>query len=217
MSHIDRQTTLRRLEQSGVVAVIRTNSSDELLDVCGALRDGGVIAYEITMTTPGALEAISQANAKFGDQCIVGAGSVLDAETARAATLAGARFLFSPAFDPAVITVAHRYDRLAVPGAFTPTEILNAWSAGADMVKVYPAHHFGPRYFKDIRGPLPQIKLIPTGGVEIDTAADWIQAGAAAVGIGSSLVSADVIREKNWKELARRAADAVAAVAKART
>ena len=135
---------------------------------------------EITMTTPGALAAIEAARAELGDRCVVGVGSVLDAETARAAILAGAEFIFAPTLNTDVIEMGHRYDRAVVPGAMTPTEILTAWQAGADMVKVFPANHFGPKYFKDVLAPMPQLKLTPTGGVNLDTAADWLNAGAAA-------------------------------------
>ena len=145
------------------------------------------------MTTPGALEAIAEASRELGDEALVGAGSVLDAATARAAILAGARFIFSPVLNLEVIEMAHRYDCVAVPGALTPTEILTAWSAGADVVKVFPANHFGPQYLRDIHGPMPQVKLTPTGGVDLTTAADWIKAGAVAVGVGSSLVKKDLI------------------------
>ena len=197
----DRQTTLQALERSGVIAVIRADSAETLVDVCQALRDGGVLACEITMTTPGALKAVEQAIAKLGDECLIGVGTVLDAETARAAILAGARFLFAPTLDTRTIEMAHRYDRVAIPGALTPTEILTAWSAGADVVKVFPANHFGPQYLRDLRGPLPQIRLTPTGGVNLETAADWIRAGAVAVGVGSALVKPDLIASRDWQAL----------------
>ncbi|HYO23579.1 MAG TPA: bifunctional 4-hydroxy-2-oxoglutarate aldolase/2-dehydro-3-deoxy-phosphogluconate aldolase, partial [Lacipirellulaceae bacterium] len=159
----DRLTTLDRLISTGVVAVIRADSGEQLVSVCRALGAGGISACEITMTTPGALEAIALASRELGDAALVGAGSVLDAATARAAILAGARFIFSQVFNLEIIQMAHRYDCVAVPGAMTPTEILAAWSAGADVVKVFPANHFGPQYLRDIHGPLPQVKLTPTG------------------------------------------------------
>ena len=216
MVNSDRQTVLRRIEESGVIAVIRADSAQQLVDVCQALRDGGVIACEITMTTPNALDAIAQANDKLGDDCLIGVGSVLDPETARAAILAGAQFVFSPTFNADVIDVAHRYDRVAVPGTLTPTEIVAAWSAGADMVKIFPANHFGPQYIKDLKGPLPQIKVTPTGGVNLDTAADWIRAGAAALGVGSALVKKDLIRDANWSDLSRLAKQYIDIVARTR-
>jgi 2-dehydro-3-deoxyphosphogluconate aldolase/(4S)-4-hydroxy-2-oxoglutarate aldolase len=168
------------------------------------------------MTTPGALEAISAASKALGDEAIIGAGSVLDAATARAAILAGARFIFSPVLNVEVIEMAHRYDCVAVPGALTPTEIITAWSAGADVVKVFPANHFGPQYLRDIHGPMPQVKLTPTGGVDLNTAAEWIKAGAVAIGVGSSLVKKDLISGGKWDELSALAGQYVDIVAKAR-
>jgi 2-dehydro-3-deoxyphosphogluconate aldolase/(4S)-4-hydroxy-2-oxoglutarate aldolase len=212
----DRLATLDALVKTGVIAVIRADSGDQLIDVCRALGAGGVSACEITMTTPGALEAIAQASRELGDAALVGAGSVLDAATARAAILAGARFIFSPILNREVIEMAHCYDCVAVPGALTPTEILTAWSAGADVVKVFPANHFGPQYLRDIHGPLPQVKLTPTGGVDLSTAADWIKAGAVAVGVGSSLVKRDLIAGAKWDELSGLAKTYVDIVAAAR-
>jgi 2-dehydro-3-deoxyphosphogluconate aldolase/(4S)-4-hydroxy-2-oxoglutarate aldolase len=212
----DRQTTLAELLHTGVIAVIRADSGDELVSVCSALAKGGVRACEITMTTPGALEAIAAASRTLGEQALIGAGSVLDAASARAAILAGARFIFSPTLNLEVIEMAHRYDCVAVPGAFTPTEILTAWSGGADVVKVFPANHFGPQYLRDIHGPMPQIKLTPTGGVDLNTAADWIKAGAVAIGVGSSLVKKDLIASGNWDELSSLAKKYIDLVAAAR-
>ncbi len=212
----DRQFILGELQRTGVIGVIRADSADELIDVCAALRDGGVLGCEITMTTPNALDAIAKANDKLGHDCLIGVGSVLDAETARAAILAGAQFVFAPTFNPDVIAMAHRYDRVAVPGALTPTEILTAWTAGADMVKIFPANHFGPQYIKDLHGPMPQLKVTPTGGVNLDTAADWIKAGAAAVGVGSSLISKQLIRARDWKGLADLARQYIDIVARTR-
>ena len=212
----DRLTTLRQLIDAGVIAVIRADSGNQLVNVCRALSTGGVQACEITMTTPGALDAIAQASRELGKSALIGAGSVLDAETARAAILAGARFIFSPVLNLDVIQMAHRYDCVAVPGALTPTEILAAWSAGADVVKVFPANHFGPQYLRDIHGPLPQVKLTPTGGVDLNTAADWIKAGAVAIGVGSSLVKKELINGGKWDDLSALAKQYVAAVAAAR-
>jgi 2-dehydro-3-deoxyphosphogluconate aldolase/(4S)-4-hydroxy-2-oxoglutarate aldolase len=169
------------------------------------------------MTTPGALRAIEDATAHHGDRCLVGVGTVLDAATATAAVHAGAAFIFAPTVDRAVIRTAQRYGKAVVPGALTPTEILAAWTAGADLVKVFPANHFGPTYFKDIHGPMPQVKLTPTGGVNLKTAAEWIQAGAAALGVGSSLVRMDLVRAGKWQELAALARQYLDAVAAARS
>lgn len=216
-----RLATLARIQRTGLVPVIRADypraeAGDRLVELCQALCDGGIDVAEITMTTPGALDAIDKATQKLGDACLIGAGSVLDAQTARNAVLAGAQFVFSPTLNLEVIQTAHRYDKLAVPGALTPTEILNAWQGGADMVKVFPANHFGPKYFKDLLGPLPQLRLTPTGGVSLDTVKDWIDAGAACLGVGSALVKKDLIAKRDWAELSKLARQFVDAVAAAR-
>ncbi|WP_164101307.1 bifunctional 4-hydroxy-2-oxoglutarate aldolase/2-dehydro-3-deoxy-phosphogluconate aldolase [Candidatus Laterigemmans baculatus] len=211
-----RLETLSLIESTGVVAVIRADNATQAVDVCRALRDGGVLAWEIAMTTPGALRAIEQVTETLGDEGIAGVGTVLDSETAVASIHAGAEFVFSPIVKPQVIEAAHRYDRVVVPGALTPTEIATAWEAGADIVKVFPANHFGPSYFKDIHGPLPHVRLTPTGGVDLETAPAWIKAGAVALGVGSSLVRKDLIRSGNWSELSRLAADYIRVVGEAR-
>ncbi|MCC6491953.1 MAG: bifunctional 4-hydroxy-2-oxoglutarate aldolase/2-dehydro-3-deoxy-phosphogluconate aldolase [Pirellulales bacterium] len=212
----DRLSVLNDLLTTGVIAVIRADSGEQLVNVCRGLAAGGVRACEITMTTPGALAAIDAASKALGEQALVGAGSVLDGATARAAILAGARFIFSPVLNVEMIEMAHRYDCVAVPGAMSPTEIFTAWSAGADVVKVFPANHFGPQFLKDIHGPMPQIKLTPTGGVDLSTAADWIRAGAAAVGVGSALVKKDLVAGGKWDELSALARQYVDIVAAAR-
>jgi len=212
-----RNYILKEIEDSGVVAVIRANSGDELLDVCRSLVFGGVTACEITMTTPGALAGIEKVSTELGDECLVGVGSVLDVETCRAAILAGAAFVVSPTLDVDVIKMAHRYDRPMIPGALTPTEIQRAWSHGADIVKIFPANHFGPRYFKDLLGPMPQLRLTPTGGVNLDTVTDWIHAGAVCVGVGSALVRKDFIERGDWDQLSALAGEYVRLVAKARS
>ena len=196
-----RNAIMSRIETTGLVAVIRADNPTQLVDVCKALAAGGVDVAEITMTTPGALKAIEQAANALGDDCLVGVGSVLDTETARAAILSGAQFVFGPTLNLDVIEMAHRYDKPVVPGALTPTEILAAWQGGADMVKVFPANHFGPKYFKDIKAPMPQVKLTPTGGVDLNTTADWLKAGAACLGVGSALVKKDMIKAGDWAGL----------------
>ncbi len=160
---------LQLMIDTGIVAVIRANSSAQLMDIVKALKDGGVKTLEITMTTPNALAAISEAQARYGKEVVVGVGSVLDPETARAAILAGAEFVVAPTLNVEVIRLCQRYSKVVVPGAFTPTEILTAWEAGADAVKVFPATKLGPEFFKDIMGPLPHIRLTPTGGVDLET------------------------------------------------
>jgi len=207
---------LRLMEETGVVAVIRTQDGGELVSICEALVAGGVLAVEITMTSPGALEAIYQASKVLGGKAIIGAGSVLDGETARAALLAGADFLVSPVLRQDVITMAKRYGKIVIPGAFTPTEILTAWEAGADVVKVFPATKLGPEFFKDIRGPLPQVKLTPTGGVNLGNLGQFLQAGAVFVGVGSALVNRDIVARRDWAALSVLAAQYIAAVKQAR-
>ena len=207
---------LQSIEAGGVIAVIRADDAEQAVQTCRALADGGVVAWEIAMTTPGALRAIERVADELGERGIIGVGTVLDTETAVAAVHAGAQFVFAPTIDPAVITAVHRYDRVMVPGALTPTEIATAWAAGADLVKVFPANHFGPKYLKDIHGPLPQVRLTPTGGVDLNTVADWINAGAVALGVGSSLVKKDLIRNQQWDQLSQLAQQFITAVASAR-
>jgi len=213
---MSRQHTLNAIEQSGLIAVIRADSPGQLVDVCRALAAGGANVAEITMTTPGALAAIEQARGQLGDDCLIGVGSVLDPETARAAILAGAQFVFCPTYNPQVITMGHRYDVPVVSGALTPTEIINAFSAGADLVKVFPANHFGPKYFKDLLAPMPQLRLTPTGGVSLDTAKDWLDAGAVCLGVGSALVKKDLIKAGDWDALTDLARQFAAIVAEHR-
>ena len=190
-----------RLESTGVVAVIRADSPDQCVDICRALGAGGVVGWEIAMTTPRALKAIELVADALGDEGLVGVGTVLDAPTAAAAIHAGAEFVFSPTVALDVIDTAKRYGRMVVPGALTPTEVLAAWNAGGDLVKVFPAGRMGPKYFRDLHGPLPQVKLTPTGGVDLDTAADWIAAGACCLGAGSSLVKMDHVRTGEFDEI----------------
>lgn len=208
--------TLNALSSGGLVAVIRTDDADSAVQVCRALAAGGVNAWEIAMTTPGALRAIEQVADELGDQGVIGVGTVLDTETAVAAVHAGAQFVFAPTMDPRVIEAVHRYDKVMVPGALTPTEIATAWAAGADLVKVFPANHFGPKYFRDLRGPLPQIRLTPTGGVNLDTVAEWLDAGAFSLGVGSALVKKDWITAGRWDDLSQLAGQFVQAVQTAR-
>ena len=207
---------MQRIEACGIVAIIRANSSNELIEAAAAIQTGGVDVIEITMTTPDALRVISEVSARFRDTVLVGVGSVLDAETARAAMLAGAEFVVSPVTKPDVIEICNRYSNVVIPGAFTPTEILAAWEAGADYVKVFPSSGVGSSYIKDIKAPLPQIPLIPTGGINAENAAEFLNAGAAALGIGSALVSSDLIESGNFALLTERAKNLIAAVKSAR-
>lgn len=199
-------TAAERIRECGVIAIMRASSSDQLLAAADAILAGGVNAIEVTMTTPGALRVVEQAAARYGSDVLFGAGSVLDAETARAAILAGAQFIVGPTLDVATIQLCKRYSVTVIPGAYTPTEILTAWQAGADMVKVFPADIGGPAYLKAIKAPLPQVSLVPVGGVDLNTAADFIRAGAAALGVGSALINQKLLDEGNFAELSRRAA-----------
>ncbi|HPI26879.1 MAG TPA: bifunctional 4-hydroxy-2-oxoglutarate aldolase/2-dehydro-3-deoxy-phosphogluconate aldolase [Candidatus Marinimicrobia bacterium] len=202
---MDRQTITAKLIESGLVAVIRLDSGEKLPGIISALRQGGINALEITMTTPGALEIIKNFAAQTGKDFLIGAGSVLDAETARLAILNGAQFIVGPIFNPEVIRMCHRYDKPAIPGAFTPTEILTAWEQGADLVKVFPTTALGPSYIKDILGPLPQVKLLPTGGVTLENAAEFIRSGACCLGAGTALLNKKMIAADDWQALAKHA------------
>ena len=188
-----KDTTLSRMTDSGVVAVLRAPNGDILADVAEALLAGGVEAIEITFTVPGAHRVIEQVADRLGDRILLGAGTVLDSETARVALLAGAEFIVSPVVNLDVIRLCRRYDKVVLPGALTPTEVLTAWEAGADIVKVFPSDLTGPKYLRALHGPMPQVRLMPTGGVNLDTAADFLRAGACALGIGGSLVESKAV------------------------
>jgi 2-dehydro-3-deoxyphosphogluconate aldolase/(4S)-4-hydroxy-2-oxoglutarate aldolase len=198
---------LEVIKQTKIVAIIRAKDSAQLINVVGALQEGGVRLIEVSMTTPNALAVIEEAVKTFEDAAIIGAGTVLDAETARMAMNAGAEFIFSPVFKPEMIEICRRYSKIAIPGAFTPTEILNAWECGADLVKIFPTSQLGPSYIKAVKAPLPQIDVIAVGGVELDNAKAFIDAGCSAVGVGSSLVKKEFLEHNNFAaltELARR-------------
>jgi 2-dehydro-3-deoxyphosphogluconate aldolase/(4S)-4-hydroxy-2-oxoglutarate aldolase len=195
-----------------VVAVVRATSGEQLVDVAEALAAGGIDAVEITFSVPQAHRVIEKVAAKLGTRILLGAGTVLDAETARIALLSGAEFVVSPTLDLRVIEVCRRYGKPVMPGAFSPTEILAAWQAGADIVKVFPCDVLGPAYLKALAGPLPQIRLMPTGGVNLETIDAFLQAGAFALGVGGALVDAKLIEAGNLNEIqsrAKRFADAV--------
>ena len=209
---MDRDEQVRFIEESGIIAIVRFDRPKQLVQVAKAIEAGGVAIIEFTMTTPNALAIIEESTREFGDKVLLGAGTVLDAETARAAILAGAEFIVSPILDPEVIEVCRRYSKVVIPGAFTPTEILTAWQCGADFVKVFPADLGGPSYLKAILGPLPQVKLVPVGGVSLENVADFIKAGAVAVALGGNLVKKRAIAEGNLAELTETAREFVAAV-----
>lgn len=204
--------TLNQVLDCGVVAVVRSPDSQQLVEVARALADGGVIAVEITMSVPNAIDVLRQVRQALGDRLVLGAGTVLDPETARACLLAGAEYLVAPTLNLDVIRLCKRYDKGIMPGAFTPTEILTAWEAGADIVKVFPADVLGPAFFKAVKAPLPQIRMMPTGGVDLTTASAFLKAGACALGIGGQLVEAKAVAERNFdriRELAKQYMDIV--------
>jgi len=190
---MSREKHLQRVLDCGIVAVVRFSDPAPLVEVVRALADGGVTVAEVTFTVPNALDVIRAAKREFGDRVLLGAGTVLDPETARAAFLAGAEFIVAPSINLDVIRMCRRYDKLVMPGAFTPTEVVTAWEAGADIVKVFPADVVGPAFFKALRGPLPQVKLMPTGGVDLTTAGEFLDAGAVCLGVGGQLVDPKVV------------------------
>ena len=207
---------IQRLLDPGIVAIIRADSSDQLMHVAQALFDGGVTAMEVTMTTPNALDVIGNVTAHFGGKVLMGVGSVLDPETARAAILAGAEFVVTPVTKPEVIRICNRYGKPIASGAFTPTEALLAHESGADFIKLFPADQVGPGYIRNLLAPLPMLQIIPTGGVTPETAGDFLKAGCVALGAGSALVSKDILQTHDWKQLRERAEAFVRAVRKAR-
>ncbi|MBV9126816.1 MAG: bifunctional 4-hydroxy-2-oxoglutarate aldolase/2-dehydro-3-deoxy-phosphogluconate aldolase [Verrucomicrobia bacterium] len=205
-----------RILHPGIVAVIRTDSAAQLLPICEALVAGGVIGLEITMTTPDAIDAIATASRQFGDRALVGVGTVIDTETCRAAILAGAQFVVTPVCRPEIVQMSLRYGKPIACGAYTPTEALTAHEAGADFIKLFPADGLGPQYIKNLLAPLPMLRIIPTGGVTVETAGDFLRAGCAALAAGSSLVAKDFVQKQDWSALTQRARAFVEAVAKAR-
>jgi len=216
MSEATKRGIVERIHESGVIAIMRANSSEQLLAAAEAVLAGGVNAIEVTLTTPGALAVIELAVKKFGDAVLFGAGTVLDPESARAAISAGAQFIVSPTTKLETIALCRRYSIPAMPGAYTPTEILTAWEAGAEVVKVFPADTLGPQFIKAVKAPLPQVRLCPTGGVTVANAGDFIRAGADVVGVGGELINNKLLAAQDFAEIASRAKQFREAVAKAR-
>lgn len=209
--HEDLQTVL----DQGIVAIIRASSGEQLVDVAEALYEGGISVLEVTFTVPNVLEILAAVRKRLGKKVLLGAGTVLDPETCRAAILAGAEFVVAPVVNLDVIRLCHRYDKLIMPGALTPTEVLTAWEAGADVIKIFPADIGGPGYLKSLRGPLPQVRMLPTGGVNLDTCADFLNAGACAVGLGSALVNDKMLKTGDMstlRDLARQYVEIVRTV-----
>jgi 2-dehydro-3-deoxyphosphogluconate aldolase/(4S)-4-hydroxy-2-oxoglutarate aldolase len=205
------------ITEVGIVPVIRTSSAESAVQAVDAIYNGGIRAAEITMTVPGAIRALEKVADRFGDRIMLGAGTVLDPETARICMLAGAQFFVTPALRLSTIEMAKRYSKVICPGALTPTEVLTAWEAGADVVKVFPCGNVGgAKYIRALKGPFPQIEMIPTGGVNLETAGDFLKAGACAVAVGGELVDAKTISEGRYDIIEERARQYLAAVAKAR-
>ena len=215
---MSKAAVLQTIRDIGIIPVVRAQSADEAMQAIDAIRAGGISILEITMTVPGAVGVIEEVAKRYGDDALVGAGTVLDGETARACILAGARFVVSPSLNLETISVCRRYGVAVMPGALTPTEVVQAWSAGADFVKVFPAGAVGgASYIKSLKAPLPQIELVPTGGVSLKTAADFIKAGASALGVGADLVDLKAIREGQHNLITERAREFVKIVQEART
>ena len=212
MQTLTRQSITDAIEREGIVAVIRIKEPEKLRAVVDAIAEGGVRALEVTMTVPGAVDLIRELAPALPAGFTFGAGTVLDADTANRVIDAGAQFVVSPVFRRSVIDTCHARGVPAMPGCFSPTEILDAWEAGADVVKVFPATALGPGFFRDVRGPLPQVKLMPTGGVTLDNAGDWIRAGAVAVGVGTALLDAKAIAAGDYAVLRANAERIVANV-----
>jgi len=214
---MNKTKVLKRIREIGVIPVVRASSAGEAIQVVEAIKAGGLPILEITMTVPGAIQVIESLAARYGDEAIVGAGTVLDPEIARACILAGAQFIVSPALNLETIVCCREHEVAVMPGALTPTEIVQAWNAGADLVKVFPAGAMGgASYIKSLKAPLPQIELVPTGGVTLATAAAFIEAGAAALGVGADLVDTRAIRAGQPEKITQAAGDFVEAVRKAR-
>jgi 2-dehydro-3-deoxyphosphogluconate aldolase / (4S)-4-hydroxy-2-oxoglutarate aldolase len=212
-----KQAILSSILDIGIVPIVRVSSFEGAIRSVQAICNGGIRAAEITMTTPGALKALEKLSDEFGDKVVLGAGTVLDPETARACILAGAEFLVTPALKVATIEVARRYSKVILPGALTPTEVLTAWEAGADMIKVFPCGNVGgPKYIKALKAPLPQVEMVPTGGVNLETVADFLKAGASAVAVGGEMVDAKTVKEGRFEVIEERARQYLAVIAKAR-
>ena len=208
---------LSSITEIGIVPVVRTSSAESAVQAVEAIYKGGIRAAEITMTVPGAVRALEKVADRFGGKIMLGAGTVLDPETARICMLAGAEFFVTPSLRVSVIEMAKRYSKVVCPGALTPTEVLTAWEAGADVVKVFPCGNVGgAKYIKALKGPFPQIEMVPTGGVNLETAGDFLKAGACALGVGGELVDGKTIQQGRYDVIEERARQFLAAIAKAR-
>src|SRR5689334_21313049 len=212
-----REQILSFITEIGIVPVVRTSSAEGAIKAIDAIYRGGIRAAEITMTVPGAIRALERVADQFGDKIVLGAGTVLDPETARTCMLAGAEFFVTPSLRISTIEIAKRYSKVICPGALTPTEVLAAWDAGADVVKIFPCGNVGgPKYIKALKGPFPHIEMIPTGGVNLETAGEFLKAGACAVAVGGELVDAKSVKEGRLDVIEERARQYLAVIAKAR-
>jgi len=212
-----KEKNLERLLACGIIPVIRAKSAKEALKVVEAVREGGIDIIEITMTVPNAIGVIETIAEESGGGVLLGAGTVLDAETARASILAGAEFIVAPCFNEGLVKVCKRYSKIVIPGAMTPTEIVRAWEQGADLVKIFPAQQLGgPDYIKAIKAPLPQVLLNPTGGVDLNNAADYIRSGASVISVGSALIDKQALAEGKFEILTRKAQEFLKKVQEAR-
>lgn len=213
---LTKQQIIERLLNPGVIAVVRAKRTDQAVPLAEALVAGGVISVEITMTTPNAIAAIKEASSKLGERALIGVGTVLDEQTCQAAIDAGAQFVVSPICRRELIPIAQKAGKPIMLGSYTPTEAQFAHEAGSDFIKIFPADTLGPNYIKALRAPLPHLRIVPTGGVDLKTIGDFLKAGCAAVGAGSALISKDVLDKDDWTTLTRTAADFVRAAQAAR-
>src|SRR6266536_1827141 len=212
-----KEAILSAITRIGIVPIVRTDSAEGAIKAIEAVYRGGVRAAEITMTVPGAIRALEKVADQFGDKIVLGAGTVLDPETARACMLAGAEFFVTPSLKLSTIEMVKRYSKVICPGALTPTEVVTAWEAGADIVKIFPCGNMGgPKYIKALKGPFPHIEMIPTGGVNLETAGDFLKAGACAVAVGGELVDAKLMNEGKFDVLEERARKFLEVIAAAR-
>jgi len=212
----DKALDLKLLLDERIIPVVRANSAKEAMRIVEAVKEGGINTMEITMTVPGAIGVMEEVAKKFGSDILLGAGTVLDAETARMCILAGAEFIVGPCLNTELIKVCKRYSKVVISGAMTPTEILKTWEMGADIVKVFPAGNLGgPSYIKAIKAPLPQVLLNPTGGVNLGNAADFIRAGASVISVGGALIDKKAIREKKFEVITEKAREFLEEIKKA--
>lgn len=213
----EKENRLKVIEDSGIIAVIRAQNADEAVKIARAVCEGGIVPIEITLTVPDAFAVMEEVRRSLGQRILLGAGTVLDAEGARRAIRAGAEFLVSPMLNPDMIRLCRKNGKVAIPGAFTPTEIVTAWKGGADIVKIFPASVGGPELIKDLRGPFPQIKFLPTGGVTLDNAGQFIKAGAVAVAVGGNIIDKKAVSLGKFDVITENSRKFLEAVKNART